>query len=173
TPDLTTLGKSLGGGLPCAAFGGRADIMDQLAPLGPVYQAGTLSGNPLAMAAGIATLGYLLEHRAEVYPLLESLSRALVEGVAAEAARAGVALTANRVGSMFTWFFNDDADFNSAARSDMAAFGRFHRAMLEQGVWLPCSQFEGAFLSAAHSMEDVRETIDAAGAALRGIAKGK
>lgn len=170
TPDLTTLGKILGGGLPCAAFGGRADIMDLLAPLGSVYQAGTLSGNPLAMAAGVATLGYLLEHRAEVYPLLESLSRALVEGVMAEAARAGVALTANRVGSMFTWFFTAGAvtDYASAARSDMAAFGRFHRAMLEQGVWLPCSQFEAAFLSAAHTMEDIQATIVAARSAFEG-----
>lgn len=164
TPDLTTLGKIVGGGLPCAAFGGRADIMDQLAPLGPVYQAGTLSGNPLAMAAGVATLGYLLEHRAEVYPLLESLSRTLVEGVTAEAVRAGAALTANRVGSMFTWFFKAGAvtDYASAARSDMAAFGRFHRAMLEQGIWLPCSQFEAAFLSAAHTTEDIQRTIAAA-----------
>lgn len=164
TPDLTTLGKIVGGGLPCAAFGGRADIMNQLAPLGPVYQAGTLSGNPLAMAAGVATLGYLLEHRTEVYPLLESLSRTLVEGVTAEATQAGLALTANRVGSMFTWFFTTGAvtEYASAARSDMAAFGRLHRAMLEQGVWLPCSQFEAAFLSAAHTMEDVQQTIAAA-----------
>lgn len=174
TPDLTTLGKILGGGLPCAAFGGRADIMDQLAPLGPVYQAGTLSGNPLAMAAGVATLGYLLEHRAEVYPLLESLSRALVEGVTAEAARAGVALTANRVGSMFTWFFTAGAvtDYAAAAGSDMAAFGQFHRAMLEQGVWLPCSQFEAAFLSTAHTMQDVQQTIEAVGMALRTVTAG-
>src|SRR6185312_4079853 len=142
----------------------RADIIDQLAPLGPVYQAGTLSGNPLAMAAGVATLTYLLEHRAEVYPLLESLSRTLVDGVTAEAVRAGVALTANRVGSMFTWFFKTGAvtDYASAARSDMAAFGRFHRAMLEQGMWLPCSQFEAAFLSTAHTTEDIRRTIAAA-----------
>ncbi|MGC2162723.1 MAG: glutamate-1-semialdehyde 2,1-aminomutase [Silvibacterium sp.] len=164
TPDLTTLGKILGGGLPCAAFGGRADIMDLLAPLGPVYQAGTLSGNPLAMAAGLATVGYLLEHRNEVYPQLESLSEAVVNGVLAEAARAGVPMVANRVGAMFTWFFTADpvTDFASAAKSYTAAFARFHRAMLNQGVWLPCSQFEAAFLSTAHTMDNVRATVDAA-----------
>ncbi len=171
TPDLTTLGKIIGGGLPCAAFGGRADIMDLLAPLGPVYQAGTLSGNPLAMAAGIATVGHLLEHRDEVYPLLESRSEALVGGIVAESARAGVAMVANRVGSMFTWFFTPGpvTDYDSAAKSDTAAFGRFHRAMLEQGVWLPCSQFEAAFLSTAHSMDDINQTIEAAKLALSSV----
>lgn len=168
-PDLTTLGKILGGGLPCAAFGGRADVMDLLAPLGPVYQAGTLSGNPLAMAAGIATLGHLLEHRDEVYPLLESLSDAVVSGVLAEAARAGVAMTANRVGAMFTWFFTDApvTNYESAAKSDKAAFARFHRAMLNEGVWLPCSQFEAAFMSAAHTPKEIRATIDAARSVLQ------
>jgi glutamate-1-semialdehyde 2,1-aminomutase len=175
TPDLTTLGKILGGGLPCAAFGGRPDVMNLLAPLGPVYQAGTLSGNPLAMAAGLATLGYLLDHRNEVYPLLESLSYAVVSGVAAEAARAGVPMVANRVGAMFTWFFTSTpvTDFESAATSDTAAFGRFHRAMLEQGVWLPCSQFEAAFLSTAHTMEDVRQTVEAAKTAFRSVLGGE
>jgi glutamate-1-semialdehyde 2,1-aminomutase len=174
-PDLTTLGKILGGGLPCAAFGGRADIMDQLAPLGPVYQAGTLSGNPLAMAAGLATLRYLIEHRGEVYPLLESLSRSLVNGVAAEAARAGVSVTANRVGAMFTWFFASGpvTDYASAARSNTAAFARFHRAMLEQGIWLPCSQFEAAFLSTAHSATDVQQTVDAARKAFESLAESQ
>ena len=171
TPDLTTLGKILGGGLPCAAFGGRADIMDLLAPLGPVYQAGTLSGNPLAMAAGMATVGYLLEHRNEVYPLLESLSGAVVSGVLAAATRAGVAMVANRVGAMFTWFFTADpvTDYASAAKSDTRAFGRFHRAMLEQGVWLPCSQFEAAFLSTAHTMDDIETTVHAAKAAFASV----
>ena len=104
-PDLTTLGKIIGGGLPCGAFGGRAEVMEFLAPLGPVYQAGTLSGNPLAMAAGIATVGYLVEHEAEVYAKLERVTRAMAEGVAGAAAEAGVTLTTNRVGSMVTWFF--------------------------------------------------------------------
>jgi glutamate-1-semialdehyde 2,1-aminomutase len=168
TPDLTTLGKILGGGLPCAAFGGRLDIMDQLAPLGPVYQAGTLSGNPLAMAAGMATVSYLLDHREEVYPKLESLSEALVSGILAEARRAGVSMVANRVGSMFTWFFTAApvTDYASAAKSDTAAFARFHRAMLEQGVWLPCSQFEAAFMSTAHTVADVQSTLEAARTAL-------
>jgi glutamate-1-semialdehyde 2,1-aminomutase len=171
TPDLTTLGKIVGGGLPCAAFGGRADTMDLLAPLGPVYQAGTLSGNPLAMAAGIATVSHLLDRRVEIYPLLESLSEAVVNGITAEAARAGVPMVANRVGAMFTWFFTPTpvTDYTSAARSDTSAFARFHRAMLEQGVWFPCSQFEAAFLGTAHSMEDVRQTLEAAKIALRSI----
>jgi len=163
-PDLTTLGKIVGGGLPCGVFGGRAEIMRMLAPLGPVYQAGTLSGNPLAMAAGLATVGYLREHRAEVYPQLEQLSTAVADGVAAEARRAGVPLTTNRVGAMWTWFFTSTpvTDFTSAATSDTAAFGRFHRAMLEMGVWLPPSQYEAAFLGTAHSDEDVQATIAAA-----------
>ncbi|MGB7191080.1 MAG: aminotransferase class III-fold pyridoxal phosphate-dependent enzyme, partial [Acidobacteriaceae bacterium] len=165
----------LGGGLPCAAFGGRADIMDLLAPLGPVYQAGTLSGNPLAMAAGIATLQYLKDHRAEVYPLLETLSESLVNGVATEAASAGVSITTNRVGAMFTWFFTAGAvsDYGSAAQSDTAAFARFHRAMLQHGVWLPCSQFEAAFLSTAHTPADIRQTIAAASAAFRSIVENR
>ena len=164
TPDMTTLGKIVGGGLPCAAFGGRAEIMNMLAPLGPVYQAGTLSGNPLAMAAGIATVGYLIEHRDEVYPLLERLSAAVADGVAAEAAKAGVPMTTNRVGAMWTWFFTAGpvTDFATAANSDTAAFGRFHRAMLEQGVWLPASQYEAVFLGTAHTMEDIQQTVAAA-----------
>ncbi|HZD49206.1 MAG TPA: glutamate-1-semialdehyde 2,1-aminomutase [Silvibacterium sp.] len=164
TPDITTLGKIVGGGLPCAAFGGKAEIMDQLAPLGPVYQAGTLSGNPLAMAAGIATVGHLIEHRGEVYPLLERLSAAVADGVAAEAAKAGVAMTANRVGAMWTWFFTGASvmDFATASTSDTAAFGRFHRAMMEQGVWLPPSQYEAVFLGTAHTMKDVEQTVEAA-----------
>jgi glutamate-1-semialdehyde 2,1-aminomutase len=164
TPDMTTLGKIVGGGLPCAAFGGRAEIMNMLAPLGPVYQAGTLSGNPLAMAAGVATVGYLIEHRDEVYPLLERLSDAVADGVAAEAAKAGVPMTTNRVGAMWTWFFTGKpvVDFATAATSDTAAFGRFHRAMLEQGVWLPASQYEAVFLGTAHTMDDIQQTVAAA-----------
>ncbi len=174
TPDLTTLGKILGGGLPCGAFGGRADVMEFLAPQGPVYQAGTLSGNPLAMAAGIATLSYLLEHGDEVYPQLDRVTRAIADGVAALAAQAGVRVTTNRIGSMFTWFFTERAvtDFASAAGSDTAAFGRFHRAMMEAGVWLPPSQFEAAFLSAAHGEREVALLLDAAKAALAGDVRG-
>jgi glutamate-1-semialdehyde 2,1-aminomutase len=164
TPDLTTLGKIVGGGLPCGAFGGRAEVMEFLAPLGPVYQAGTLSGNPLAMAAGAATLGYLIEHEAEVYPQLERTTKSIADGVAAIAGEAGIPLTTNRVGSMWTWFFADSAitDFAEAATSDTAQFGRFHRAMMEAGVWLPPSQFEAAFLSTAHGPAEVDFILTAA-----------
>jgi len=169
--DLVTLGKILGGGLPCGAFGGKRRFMELLAPLGSVYQAGTLSGNPLAMAAGLATVGYLREHSAEVYPQLEAVSKAVAEGVAAEAAQAGVPITLNRVGSMWTWFFTTDAvaNYDDAAKSDTAAFGRFHRAMLEQGVWLPPSQFEAMFLSTAHGSAEVEATIAAAREAFASI----
>lgn len=163
-PDMTCLGKVIGGGLPCAAFGGKAEIMNRLAPLGPVYQAGTLSGNPLAMAAGIATLSYLAAHQSEIYPALEKNSRAVAEGMAEAARAAGVTVSTNRVGSMFTWFFTHGpvTDFATAAVSDTAAFARFHHAMLEEGVWLPPSQFEAAFLSTAHTSEQIEFTIQAA-----------
>jgi glutamate-1-semialdehyde 2,1-aminomutase len=163
-PDLTTFGKIIGGGLPVGAYGGTEEIMNLVAPLGPMYQAGTLSGNPLAMAAGIAQLKHLREKKAEIYPKLESLSAKLVEGVAAVAKEKGVALSFNRVGSMFTWFFTPDpvTDWSSASKSDTAAFGKFFRNMLNAGVYLPPSQFEAAFLSAAHTDEDVQNTIEAA-----------
>jgi glutamate-1-semialdehyde 2,1-aminomutase len=163
-PDLTTFGKIIGGGLPVGAYGGRAEIMDLVAPVGPMYQAGTLSGNPLAMAAGIAQLKHLRDKKNEIYPRLESLSAKVVEGVAAAAKGAGVKLCFNRVGSMFTWFFTHDpvTDWDSAAKADTAAFGKFFRAMLDAGVYLPPSQFEAAFLGAAHSEEDVQKTIEAA-----------
>src|SRR5262249_26342192 len=147
-PDLTTFGKILGGGLPVGAFGGSAEIMNLVAPLGPMYQAGTLSGNPLAMAAGIATLKYLRAKKGEIYPQLEARSAKLAEGVAACAKHAGVPLCLNRVGSMFTWFFTPGpvTDWNSAAKSDTQAFSGFFRAMIEAGIYLPPSQFETAFL---------------------------
>jgi len=168
TPDLTTLGKVLGGGLPCGAFGGRAEVMNHLAPLGPVYQAGTLSGNPLAMAAGIATISHLIKHEAEIYPQLERTTRSIADGVAKLARDAGVPLTANRVGSMFTWFFTAGpvTDFASASTSDSEAFARFHRRMLAAGVWLPPSQFEAAFVSTAHGPTEVAQVIEAAQLAL-------
>jgi glutamate-1-semialdehyde 2,1-aminomutase len=155
-PDMTTLGKVIGGGLPIGAYGGRADIMSRVAPVGPVYQAGTLSGNPLAVAAGLAMLRYLKVHP-EVYSELETKSAAI-----AGAAPAGV--TVNRVGAMFTWFFTDQpvTDWDSAKRADTAKFGAFHRRMLEQGIYLPPSQFEAAFVSAAHTDEDIRRTQEAA-----------
>jgi glutamate-1-semialdehyde 2,1-aminomutase len=164
TPDLTTLGKILGGGLPCGAFGGRAEVMNFLAPLGPVYQAGTLSGNPLAMAAGIATIAHLIEHEATVYPQLEHVTKAIADGVAELAREAEVNITTNRVGSMFTWFFTSEpvTDYATASTSDTDAFGRFHRRLLEAGVWLPPSQFEAAFVSAAHGSLEVERVLDAA-----------
>jgi len=169
--DLVTLGKIIGGGLPCGAFGGKRRFMELLAPLGPVYQAGTLSGNPLAMAAGLATVGYLREHAASVYPQLEAVSNAVAEGVAAEAARAGVPMTLNRVGSMWTWFFTGSpvADYAQASMSDTAAFGRFHRAMLDAGVWLPPSQFEAMFLGTAHGQAEVEATVAAARGAFAAV----
>jgi glutamate-1-semialdehyde 2,1-aminomutase len=173
--DLVTLGKIVGGGLPVGVFGGKRAFMDMLAPLGPVYQAGTLSGNPLAMAAGIATISYLQAHAAEVYPQLEAVAKAVAEGVAAEAARAGVSLTLNRVGSMWTWFFTSGpvTNYTQAASSDTVAFGRFHNAMLDAGVWLPPSQFEAAFLSTAHGEEEVAATLAAAREAFKAVSAGK
>jgi glutamate-1-semialdehyde 2,1-aminomutase len=164
TPDLTTMGKIIGGGLPVGAYGGPSEIMDLVAPMGPMYQAGTLSGNPLAMAAGLATLRYLREHKKEVYPRLDKLSDELVAGVTAAAKDADVTICYNRVGSMFTWFFTPGpvTDWTSAAKSDTEAFGRFFRSMLDNGVYLPPSQFEAAFLGAAHTEEDVQQTITAA-----------
>jgi glutamate-1-semialdehyde 2,1-aminomutase len=163
-PDLTCLGKIIGGGLPCAAFGGKARMMNLLAPLGPVYQAGTLSGNPLAMAAGAATLQYLAAHKAEVYAGLDKVTATVARGIAAAALDAGLAVETNRMGSMVTWFFTRTpvTDFTTAATSDTEAFGRFHRAMLDQGVWLPPSQFEAAFLGTAHTAEDIDFTVEAA-----------
>ena len=168
TPDLTTLGKILGGGLPCGAFGGRADIMHHLAPLGPVYQAGTLSGNPLAMAAGIATLRHLIDHQEDVYNALEQTTESIASGVARVACEVGIPITTNRVGSMFTWFFTDQpvTDFTTAATSDTVSFGRFHRALLEAGVWLPPSQFEAAFVSTAHTPAEAGFLLEAARQAL-------
>ena len=162
-PDLTTMGKIIGGGLPVGAYGGASEIMDLVAPLGPVYQAGTLSGNPLAMAAGYATLSYLREHK-DVYSKLDKLAGEVVAGVAAAAKDAGVIMCHNRVGSMFTWFFAEGpvTDWTSAEKSDTEAFGRFFRAMLENGIYLPPSQYEAAFMGAAHTKQDVQQTIAAA-----------
>jgi glutamate-1-semialdehyde 2,1-aminomutase len=167
-PDLTTLGKIIGGGLPVGAYGGPAKLMDMIAPVGPVYQAGTLSGNPLAMAAGIATLCQLKSKRESFYKQLDENAANLVAGITQAAKEAGVAMTANRVGSMFTFFFTDHyvTDWPSAATCDTAKFGRFHGALLDAGVWLPPSQFEAAFLSIAHTQGDIDDTIAAAREAL-------
>jgi glutamate-1-semialdehyde 2,1-aminomutase len=164
TPDITCLGKIIGGGLPCGAFGGRAQIMNMLAPLGPVYQAGTLSGNPLAMAAGVATLGYLARNSGAVYGNLEEASRLVAHGVATVLSEAGIPVTTNRVGAMWTWFFTNErvVDFATTAASDITRFGAFHRAMLDAGVWLPPSQFEAMFLGTAHTREVIEATLSAA-----------
>ena len=174
-PDLTTLGKIIGGGLPVGAYGGRLEIMRMIAPLGPVYQAGTLSGNPLAMAAGLATLKQLRDAKGEIYPQLEKYSAQLVAGVLKAAKDAGIPLSANRVGSMFTWFFTEGpiADWDSAARSDTEAFAKFFRAMLGHGIYLPPSQFEAAFLGAAHKTSDIEKTISAAKAAFAVLRKSR
>ena len=167
-PDLTTLGKIIGGGLPVGAYGGPAKLMNMIAPTGPVYQAGTLSGNPLAMAAGIATLCQLKSNREQLYRQLDEMAGKLVAGVTQAAREANVAMTANRVGSMFTFFFTDHevTDWTSAATCDTAKFGRFHGAMMNAGVWLPPSQFEAAFLSTAHTGGDIEDSIAAAREAL-------
>ncbi|HEV2232982.1 MAG TPA: glutamate-1-semialdehyde 2,1-aminomutase [Terriglobia bacterium] len=168
TPDLTTLGKIIGGGLPVGAYGGKAVLMDLVAPAGPVYQAGTLSGNPLAMAAGSKTLEVL--GRPGVYERLDELSAKLEAGFRAQADRAGVALTVNRVGSMLTPFFTHGpvVDYASAKKSDTAAFGRFFHSLLDRGIYLPPSQFEAAFVSTAHTEADIEQTVLVAGEALRG-----
>ena len=160
--DMTTLGKIIGGGLPVGAYGGREEIMELIAPLGPVYQAGTLSGNPLAMAAGLATLRELKNHP-EIYRQLEQRSAALAQGVVDAAGKKGVRLCAQRAGSMLTWFFQPGpvADWDAASKSDTRAFAGFHRGMLERGVYLPPSQYEALFVSAAHSEEDIQKTIHA------------
>jgi glutamate-1-semialdehyde 2,1-aminomutase len=155
-PDLTTLGKVIGGGLPIAAYGGRKDIMSHVAPSGPIYQAGTLSGNPLAVAGGLAMLRHLQSHP-EVYRELEEKSGRLEQALRDT-------LTVNRVGSMLTWFFTDRpvTDYDSARQSDAKRFARFFHLMLERGFYLPPSQFEALFVSAAHSNEDIDRTAAAA-----------
>ncbi len=155
-PDLTTMGKIIGGGMPLAAYGGRADVMSKVAPLGPIYQAGTLSGNPMAVAAGLAMLRYLKSHP-EVYEIIERRAAQLT-------ANPPSGVTVNRVGSMFTFFFTPDpvTDWDTAKRSDTARFGRFFHHMLERGIYLAPSQFEAGFVSAMHSEEDIAETVAAA-----------
>mgnify|MGYP000867686059 FL=1 len=168
TPDLTCLGKIIGGGLPCAAYGGRRDIMEQIAPAGPVYQAGTLSGNPLAMTAGIETLKLILKEpdpgEADASRALTLKTKNLVLGLESAAREAGVKIQAHQAGSMFSIFFNEGKvkDYASSAASDQEAFKVWFRAMLEQGIYLAPSQFETLFLSLAHTDEDIDRTIAAA-----------
>ncbi len=165
-PDLTTLGKIVGGGMPIGAFCGKAEIMDHILPAGQVFQAGTLSGNPIATASGIATLKKLKEN--PPYERLNQLSARLEQGLKDAAEAAGVAHTLTRVGSMMTLFFNSESvtDWPSASRCDTAAFSKFFWGMMDQGVYLPCSQYEALFVSAEHTEEDIDATIDAAKSAL-------
>jgi glutamate-1-semialdehyde 2,1-aminomutase len=169
-PDLSCFGKVIGGGLPAAAYGGRADLMEQVAPGGPVYQAGTLSGNPLAMRAGVVTLDLLDEPGA--YERLDASAGRLERGLAAAAEGAGVPLRSNRVGSMLTGFFTDApvTDFAGAARSDTERYGRYFHAMLARGVYLAPSQFEAAFVSLAHGEAELDATVRAAEEALAEVA---
>lgn len=169
-PDLTTLGKILGGGLPVGAYGGRADVMDSISPVGSVYQAGTLSGNPLAMASGIATLKTLKE--TDPYQRLEQTTSRLVQAIDEAANAAGIPHTVAQVGSMFTLFFNPQpvTNYTIAAESDTDRFARYFWGMIERGVYLPCSQFEANFVSAAHTDTEIDATISAAKDVLAEIA---
>jgi glutamate-1-semialdehyde 2,1-aminomutase len=164
-PDLTTLGKIVGGGLPVGAFGGRADIMNCIAPAGPVYQAGTLSGNPLAMAAGLTTLNHLTD---DVYATMTVATQALVDGMLALAAKHGIALCENHVCGMFSFFFGQDSvrNYEDVAESNVDQFNAFFHAMLDQGIYLAPSAFEAGFLSAQHGTEEIQKTLAAADLAL-------
>ena len=162
TPDLTTLGKIVGGGMPIGAYGGRAEIMDHILPAGKVFQAGTLSGNPIATAAGIATLRLLRDE--PPYERLEKLGRQLARGLQDAAAKANIPHSVARVGSMMTFFFNADAvvDWESASRCDTQRFAKYFWGLLNRGIYMPCSQFEALFISSAHTEEDIQRTVDAA-----------
>jgi glutamate-1-semialdehyde 2,1-aminomutase len=169
-PDLTTLGKIIGGGLPLGAFGGRAEIMDLIAPAGPVYQAGTLSGNPCAVAAGLKTLEYLTS--VEIYEQLERTCQTLEEGLVSSLRDANLGGRVQRCGSMLTVFFNDGSpvtNFSEARAADHPRFGAFFRALLEQGIYFPPSGFEAAFVSLAHSTDEIERTIEAARSAMQGL----
>jgi glutamate-1-semialdehyde 2,1-aminomutase len=172
-PDLTTMGKVIGGGLPVAAYGGRADIMEMVAPLGPVYQAGTLSGNPLAMRAGLATLPKLAVPG--FYDDLNRRSTQLAEGLRAALKESGVAGSVNAVGSLMTMFFTGEEvkDYGGAKKSDTAMYAAFFREMLDRGVFIAPSQFEALFVSAAHSDADIERTIAAAGESLKAIGRSQ
>ncbi|MGB5284712.1 MAG: aminotransferase class III-fold pyridoxal phosphate-dependent enzyme, partial [Polyangiales bacterium] len=168
-PDLTCLGKIIGGGLPVGAYGGRREIMEKIAPVGPVYQAGTLSGNPLAVAAGLSTIEHLL--RPGVYEDLEAKGAEVQELLERSAALAAVPLIVQRVGSMITAFFRSKPvrNWDEAADTDREAFGRWHAALLQNGVYWPCSQFEAAFISLSHDAETLRKTGEAFKAAFEAL----
>ncbi len=167
TPDLTTMGKVIGGGLPVGAYGGKREIMEQIAPAGPIYQAGTLSGNPLAMAAGMAMLTEL--GQPGVYEQLEARSKRLAEGLKDNAEKLGIPHTLNRVGSMVCLFFTETpvVNYETAKTSDVERFSRYFRNLLDEGVMIPPSQFEGMFVSTAHSEDDIERTIEASYKAMK------
>lgn len=172
-PDLTTLGKILGGGMPVGAYGGRADVMKSISPVGPVYQAGTLSGNPLAMACGLAMLRELKE--SNPYKKLESLTARLVKGLSDAATKAGIVHQTAQIGSMFTLFFNDRkvTSYTISAKNDTKKFARYFWGMLERGIYLPCSQFEANFVSTAHTEAMIDQTIAAANDVLESLKENK
>ncbi|MFN8348517.1 MAG: glutamate-1-semialdehyde 2,1-aminomutase [Spirosomataceae bacterium] len=169
-PDMTTMGKIIGGGMPVGAYGGKREIMDCISPAGPVYQAGTLSGNPIAMSAGLAMLRYLEAHP-EVYSRLEAIGTQITEGFTASLTKLGLHFTINQIGSMFTLFMNDQpvTDFSSAKRSDLALFGRYFQAMLKRGIYLAPSQFESLFFSYALEDAHIAQLIEANEEALREV----
>ncbi len=171
-PDLSILGKVIGGGMPVGAFGGRAEIMDYISPDGPVYQAGTLSGNPVAMTAGLATLELISANG--FYEQLESKTRMLIEGIKKQADTAGIALTHNHIGGMFGLFFSEEDNisrFSQVMACDLQRFTSFFHGMLEQGIYLAPSAFETGFVSSAHSEEDLHKTIECAGTCFKAMAR--
>jgi glutamate-1-semialdehyde 2,1-aminomutase len=171
TPDLTCLGKIIGGGLPVGAYGGRAELMRCVSPVGPVYQAGTLSGNPVAMASGLATLRTLRE--TNPYPRLDAVTQRLVDGIVAAASEHRIPVTAANIGSMFTIFFNPNrvTNYTEATQSDTKRFSKFFWGLMNRGVYFPCSQFEAAFVSSAHTDADITATIEAARSAMSDAAE--
>ena len=166
TPDLTCLGKIIGGGMPVGAYGGRREVMEKIAPLGPIYQAGTLSGNPLAMTCGLETLDVLRQK--DVYKKLDLLARELCQGLEDLARQKGIPARINRSGSMFTLFFTGEEvfDYSSAKKADAGKYAKYFQGMLSGGIWLPPSQFEACFVSLAHTARDIERTLKAAASAL-------
>ena len=162
SPDLTTLGKIIGGGFPVGAYGGKKEIMDHVSPAGPVYQAGTLSGNPVAMHAGFAQLNYLKDNP-DIYIQIENTTQAICDGIQENLNSLNLKYTLNRVGSMFTLFFNEEKvrDFNSSKRSDLKKFGKYFNLMLQEGIYLAPSQFEALFVSTAIDQNDIYKIVEA------------